>query len=70
MTKTQAIIYLSNHGIDEEHIENIIDAFSQEPRFFPPCVDCTKRMEEIRLAYDRFKSNSDVTDAYSVHAES
>jgi hypothetical protein len=52
MTKTQAIIFLSNHGIDEKQIDDIIEAFSQEPRFYPPCADCNKKMDEIRKTYD------------------
>jgi hypothetical protein len=57
MNKEQAIIYLSSHGIDEEHIKQIEEAFSQEPQFFPPCVDCNKKMDEIRRAYDNIKQN-------------
>lgn len=35
MNKEQAIIYLSSRGIDEDHIRQIKEAFSQEPQFFP-----------------------------------
>ena len=30
-------------------------ALEQEPVYFPPCVDCNTKMNEIREAYDKLK---------------
>ena len=57
MTKTEAIIFLSYHGIDEKQIDDIIEAFSQEPQFYPPCADCNKKMDEIRKSYDNLNTS-------------
>lgn len=27
-----------------------------QPKYFPPCEDCNKKMEEIRQAYDKMKA--------------
>ena len=32
-----------------------IKALSQEPTYYPPCIDCNKKMDEIRRAYDKLK---------------
>lgn len=32
-----------------------IQALSQEPTYYPPCIDCNKKMDEIRRAYDKLK---------------
>ena len=29
---------------------------SKEPVFFPPCIDCNKKMDEVRKAYDSWKA--------------
>lgn len=37
--------------------EEIIDnAPAVQPKYFPPCEDCNKKMEEIRRAYDKMKA--------------
>lgn len=33
-------------------------ALEQEPVYFPPCVDCNTKMNEIREAYDKLKNQS------------
>lgn len=38
-------------------IQNAIDnAPIVQPKYFPPCEDCNKKMEEIRRAYDKMKA--------------
>lgn len=29
--------------------------YEEKPKYFPPCEDCNKKMEEIRQAYDKMK---------------
>lgn len=29
-----------------------IEALEQEPIYYPPCIDCNKKMDEIRKVYD------------------
>jgi len=44
-------------------IQTAIKSLYTEPKFFPPCVDCNKKMEEIRKAYDnRLKYMEDKDD--------
>ena len=35
-----------------------IKALEQEPVYFPPCVDCNTKMNEIREAYDKMKNQT------------
>ena len=37
-------------------IELVDNAPTVEPKYFPPCEDCNKKMEEIRQAYDKMKA--------------
>ena len=30
--------------------------YEESPKYFPPCEDCNKKMEEIRQAYDKMKA--------------
>lgn len=30
--------------------------YEENPKYFPPCEDCNKKMEEIRQAYDKMKA--------------
>ena len=30
--------------------------YEEKPKYFPPCEDCNKKMEEIRQAYDKMKA--------------
>ena len=30
--------------------------YEETPKYFPPCEDCNKKMEEIRQAYDKMKA--------------
>ena len=43
----------------DKDIRNALDmaikALEQEPVYFPPCVDCNTKMNEIREAYDNLK---------------
>jgi rubrerythrin len=36
--------------------EEIDNAPTVQPVYFPPCEDCNKKMEEIRQAYDKMKA--------------
>ena len=55
MTKEKAVLCLSALGVDEEGIQEIEEAFSQEPQFFPPCKHCNEKMDSIRRAYDNIR---------------
>lgn len=66
MTREEAIrclsVYSSTNGsglcTDKQHYEAkqmAIQALSQEPTYYPPCIDCNKKMDEIRRAYDKLK---------------
>lgn len=32
-----------------------IELLKQEPTYYPPCIDCNKKMYEIRRTYDKLK---------------
>lgn len=32
--------------------------YEERPKYFPPCEDCNKKMEEIRQAYDKMKAGA------------
>lgn len=32
----------------------------QEPSYYPPCIDCNKKMDEIRRAYDKLKEQEPI----------
>ena len=36
-----------------------LQALSQEPKYYPPCEDCHKRMDEIRRIYDKLQGSND-----------
>lgn len=42
-----------------------IKALEQEPSYYPPCIDCHKKMDEIRRAYDKLKEQEPCTNAIS-----
>ena len=44
---------------------------SKEPVFFPPCVDCNKKMDEVRRAYDNVQAgkNDIVEELENIKAE-
>lgn len=42
-----------------------VQALSQEPKYYPPCEDCHKRMDEIRRAYNKLKEQEPCEDAIS-----
>lgn len=35
-----------------------IKALEQEPVYYPPCIDCNKKMDEIRKAYDNMTTKA------------
>lgn len=41
--------------VGEQAIANGIP-YEEKPKYFPPCEDCNKKMEEIRQAYDKMKA--------------
>lgn len=52
------------NDLDKTTIDSCREAIKlleQGPVYFPPCVDCNNKMNEIREAYDKLKSG-----AYSV----
>lgn len=42
-------------GYSMQRIANGIP-YEEKPKYFPPCEDCNKKMEEIRQAYDKMKA--------------
>lgn len=40
----------------KEAYELAIKTLEEKPKYFPPCEDCNKKMEEIRQAYDKMKA--------------
>lgn len=38
---------------------------SKDPVFFPPCIDCNKKMDEVRKAYDYWKAQKSDSDTIS-----
>ena len=65
MTREEAInimnviIHMLEPQYDNDRVEEAVDmaikALEQEPVYFPPCVDCNTKMNEIREAYDNLK---------------
>ena len=45
-----------------------IIALEQEPTYYPPCMDCNKKMDEIRRTYDKLKEQEPCEDAISRQA--
>lgn len=43
-------------------IEEAIKALEEEPIYYPPCIDCNKKMDEIRHAYDKLKEQEPSRD--------
>ena len=53
--------------LEENYIalDMAIKALEQEPVYFPSCVDCNTKMNEIREAYDKLKNQAPCEDAIS-----
>ena len=43
--------------------------YEENPKYFPPCEDCNKKMEEIRQAYDKMKSMERPKGEWIDHSE-
>ena len=43
---------------DHEAMMMAIKALEQEPVYYPPCIDCNKKMDEIRKAYDNMTTKA------------
>lgn len=60
MNREEAIYFANslknNYTVDLNDMEAFCDmaikALAQEPVYYPPCIDCNKKMDEIRSAYD------------------
>ena len=48
-----------------KELEKRIEALEQEPTYYPPCIDCNKKMDEIRHAYDKLKEQESSGDLIS-----
>jgi hypothetical protein len=57
--------YTINFADMEVFCDIAIKALEQEPVYFPPCVDCNTKMNEIREAYDKLKNQEPCEDAVS-----
>ena len=44
-----------------EALDMAIKALEQEPTYYPPCIDCNKKMDEIRRTYDKLKEQEPKT---------
>ena len=64
MTREEAIAFgkrVIDLGLNDEtaeFCEMAISALSEikgEPTYYPPCIDCNKKMDEIRRTYDKLK---------------
>lgn len=68
MTREEAIsimnviIHMLEPQYDNDRVEEAVDmaikALEQEPVYFPPCVDCNTKMNEIREAHDKLTRKS------------
>lgn len=54
---------------NEKTCKEIEQALSQEPTYYPPCIDCNKKMDEIRRAYDKLKEQEPCEDWYDVPSD-
>lgn len=52
----------------KEAIRNGIP-YEEKPKYFPPCEDCNKKMEEIRQAYDKMKAMEKPQSEWIDHSE-
>lgn len=79
MTKEEAIHILDNlkptntkSSFDAyvvgKAITMAIHALGQEPTYYPPCIDCHKKMDEIRRAHDKLKEQEPCEDTISRQA--
>ena len=50
---------------DGEKMHEAIKALEQEPTYYPPCIDCHKKMDEIRRTYDKLKEQEPCEDCIS-----
>ena len=57
-----------NMGEQKEWLKFAIKTMEQGPVYFPPCVDCNTKMNEIREAYDKLKNQESCEDAVSRQA--
>ncbi len=55
--------HMDNHRKEAFNMAKV--ALEQEPVYFPPCVDCNTKMNEIREAYDKLKEQEPCDDAVS-----
>lgn len=56
--------------LEENYIalDMAIKALEQEPVYYPPCIDCHKKQDEIRCAYDKLKEQEPCEDCISRQA--
>ena len=59
---------LASIGETVDYTGFAIEAIQQEPVYFPPCVDCNTKMNEIREAYDNLKKQEPCEDVVSRQA--
>lgn len=56
MTREEALNILHNASVYHpdylDALNMAIKTLEQEPVYYPPCIDCNKKMDEIRNAYD------------------
>ena len=62
MTREEAKEFIAQSvksDVDMALIADAIKALEQEPKYYPPCEDCHKRMDEIRRIYDKLQDSND-----------
>ena len=47
-----------DYGGVSEAYKKAFKALDQEPVYYPPCIDCNKKMNEIRNAYDNITTKA------------
>lgn len=55
-TQQEVCKFLANYMV-------VLEKQMQEPTYYPPCIDCNKKMDEIRRAYDKLKEQEPCDDA-------
>lgn len=72
MTREGAIEWFRSNAFyhkDHEPFNMAIKALEQEPTYYPPCINCHKKMDEIRRTYDKLKEQQPMLDKIRAEIE-
>ena len=56
-------------GEERDFLNTVIEALEQESTYYPLCIDCNKKMDEIRRAYDKLKEQEPKIGHWIQHEE-